>query len=160
MKKTLLIILLLNSLYAFAQPLTSTPAGCAITVGSQYRVYQITFTSFGGRPTYQGTGGVRYTTWTDGATGVDRARLTCITLNTGAADACYVKTGTGTTSSSYTSGTATTFTVNTGTAYNESGGGTCTNVPIDGYVWILLLATACAAITVLRQNKLNLTALS
>jgi hypothetical protein len=58
MKKILILILLLVGNYLFAQPLTSTPAGCAVTVGTQYRVYQIITTSFNGRPTYVGTGAV------------------------------------------------------------------------------------------------------
>jgi len=154
MKKILVVAFLLFGKYSFSQPLTSTPAGCAITVGTQYRIYQIVTTSFGGRPTYQGTGGVRYTTWTENGAGVDRTRLTCISLNTGATNACYVKTGTGTTSLDYTSGTATTFTVNSRTAYNESGIGSCTNVPIDDYAWVLLLTTGCFATIVINRNRL------
>jgi|GEM_PF-1833420 len=99
-------------------------------------------------------GGVRYTTWTDGTTDVDKARLSCITLNTGAANACYVKTGTGTTATNYTSGTATTFTVNTGTSYNESGSGSCTSVPIDENIWALLIATSALGLSRLKPSRL------
>lgn len=140
MKNILVLILLLCGNYIFAQPLTSTPAGCAITVGTENRVYQITTTSFGSRPTYTGTGGVRYTTWTTITGGVDQTRLTCLNLNTGASNSCYVKTGTGSTTADYTSGTSTTFTVKPGTAYNESGTGSCTALPIDDYLWLLILA--------------------
>jgi hypothetical protein len=154
MKKLLILVMLLSGQYLFAQPLTSTPAGCAITVGTQYRIYQILTTSYNGRPTYTGTGGVRYTTWTDGTTGIDKARLPCLTLNTGATNACYVKTGTGTTATNYTSGTATTFTVNTGTSYNESGTGACTSVPIDDNIWVLLIATGAFGLSLLKRNRL------
>lgn len=153
MKKILLLIFLLGSNYLFAQPLTSTPAGCAINVLTEYRIYQITTASFGSRPTYQGTGGVRYTTWTNALGGVDQTRLTCLTLNTVTANACYVKTGLGSTSINYTSGTTTTFTVNPGTAYNESGSGSCTNVPIDDYAWLLVLTSGLFGGIALKNKK-------
>ena len=155
MKKILLfIVLFMCSIDLFAQPLTSTPAGCAIMVLTEYRVYQIVTTSYNSKPTYQGTGGVRYTTWTNALGGVDRTRLTCINLNTGAADACYVKTGLGTTALDYTSGTATTFSVKTGTAYNQSGSGSCLNVPIDDAAWLLAVVSALFGVLFIKREHL------
>ncbi|GAA3976488.1 hypothetical protein GCM10022246_31030 [Pedobacter ginsengiterrae] len=154
MKEIFIIILLFLTKQAFAQPLTSTPAGCAITINLEYRVYQITAASYMSKPTYTGTGGVRYTTWTTSAgVGVDKTRLTCLTLNTGAANTCYVKTGTGTTAADYTSGVATTFTVNSGTAYNESGIGTCRNVPLDSFALFLVFLLGFTGFTYVHRHE-------
>ncbi|WP_316736931.1 hypothetical protein [Pedobacter aquatilis] len=155
MKKILIFLLVLGTSYSFAQPLTSTPAGCAITNGGRYRVYQIVTASNNGLPTYEGsTLGVRYSDWTfSNGNGIDKTRLPCLTLNTGSSNSCYVKL----IGPTFVLGTSTTFTVNSGSIYQENTLdanlflGRCVTVPVDDYAWILLSVAGCSGFLFIRR---------
>ena len=117
-----LICLLYCSVYA--QPVAGN--GC-MSKTSPYRVYQQALSNYNGLPTYKGYS-AQYSEWTAQA---DMLTYPCFTWNQVSSSGCYIKTGSGSSSSKYKLGD-----------YGNFTGSAATTCPIDDYIlpFALLIA--------------------
>ena len=109
---------------AHAQPVAGD--GC-MTTTSPYRVYQQALSNYNGLPTYKGYS-AQYSEWTAQA---DMSTYPCFTWNQVSSSGCYIKTGSGSSSSKYKLGN-----------YGNFTGSAATTCPIDDYIFPFLMLIA------------------
>lgn len=118
-------IICLLFLAVHAQPVAGN--GC-MTTTSPNRVYQQALANYNGLPTYKGYS-AQYSEWTPQA---DMSTYPCFTWNQTSSNGCYIKTGSGNSSSKYKLGN-----------YGNFTGSAATSCPIDDYIFpfAMLMAT-------------------
>jgi hypothetical protein len=140
MKYTPLVIAVISvlCLQANAQPMAGN--GC-MTKTNPNRVYQEPFASYGGLPTYKGYS-TSYSEWT---VQYDITGYPCFQWTQTTSNGCYIKTGAGSGSSSYTLGNYGYFTGFSGTI-----------CPIDDYTLPLAMIIGIVSFRRIRKKKISL----